>query len=240
MVDAVTRMPVSHIRNIEDIFGDMNSIILARKFPKWTCFHIFIEEIIKSVIYEDLEEYEKKPGEYWVDYLLKSNCMESFEAPTSVACKTDAYEYLELLQKNDLVNPLCEKIAKQVFHILFSNRSTMLAFGKMVAGYVLETASDFEPDAFNVKSGHLLRASIPTWAKNAVFHRDKGRCVICQADLTKLFSQKAAIHYDHIIPLALGGMNCITNLQLTCSSCNLQKGAKSRNTSFHYESWYDY
>ena len=115
----------------------------------------------------------------------------------------------------------------------------MSAFGHMVDFHVLDTASSFMPDAFN-QSGHLVRSSIPMWAKSAVFHRDKGRCVLCQTDLTRLFSQQAETHYDHIIPLARGGMNCVTNLQLTCSKCNLAKGARSSSTSREYEIWYDY
>ncbi|AVL54472.1 hypothetical protein CEP88_19020 [Roseobacter denitrificans] len=45
MVDGVTREPGAYLRNVEDIFGDMSSSSLARKFPKWTCFHVFVEEL---------------------------------------------------------------------------------------------------------------------------------------------------------------------------------------------------
>jgi len=126
-----------------------------------------------------------------------------------------------------------------VFHVLFSNWGTMSAFGHMVDRYVLNTASSFMPDAFN-QSGHLARSYIPMWAKSAVFHRDKSRCVLCQTDLSRLFSEQAETHYDHISPLACGGMNCVTKLQLTCSKCNLAKGARSSSTSREYETWYDY
>lgn len=239
LVDGVTRTPGAFLRNIEDIFGDMSSANLVRKYPKWTCFHIFVEELISSVIFEDAEKSNKKPGGYWVDALRKSNDMRTTTVRASEFGRNDGYEYLEFLQKDDLIAELCQTIAKQVFHVLFSNRGTMSAFGHMVDGYVLDTASAFMPDAFN-QSGHLARSSIPTWAKSAVFHRDKGRCVLCQTDLTRLFSQQAETHYDHIIPLARGGMNCVTNLQLTCSTCNLVKGARSSSTSREYESWYDY
>ena len=80
----------------------------------------------------------------------------------------------------------------------------MSAFGHMVDHYVLNTVSSFMPDAFN-QSGHLARSYISMWAKSAVFHWDKSRCVLCQTDLSRLFSQQAETHYDHIIPLAGGG-----------------------------------
>lgn len=239
MVDGVTRSPEGFLRNIEDIFGDMSSSNLVRKYPKWTCFHVFVEELISSVIFEDAEKSNKRPDKYWVNYLLQSNNLGNSTVRLSEFDQGDGYEYLAALQQEDLIAQLCETVAKQVFYVLFSNRGTMSAFGHMVDYYVLHAAPAFAPDAFN-NSGHLLRASIPTWAKSAVFHRDKGRCVLCQTDLTKLFSQQAETHYDHIIPLARGGMNCVTNLQLTCSNCNLDKGARSAATSREYEAWYDY
>lgn len=47
----------------------------------------------------------------------------------------------------------------------------------------------------------------------------RGRCAICRE---KLGSET---HIDHIMPLALGGQNRRSNLQLTCAPCNLSKGA---------------
>lgn len=49
----------------------------------------------------------------------------------------------------------------------------------------------------------------------------KGKYACCHGDLTKLKN-----HLDHIIPLALGGANVDSNVQLLCATCNLQKGAK--------------
>ena len=239
MVDGVTREPGEYLRNVEDIFGDMSSSSLVRRYPKWTCFHVFIEELISSVIFEDAGRSNNSPGKYWVDHLLRSKGFDRSTVRPLEFDQYDGYEYLDALQQEDLIAELCETVSKQVFHVLFSNRGTMSAFGHMVGNYVLHTAPSFVPNAFNA-SGHLSRASIPTWAKSAVFHRDKGRCVLCQTDLTRFFSQQSQIHYDHIIPLALGGMNCATNLQLTCSKCNLNKGARSAATSREYEAWYDY
>ena len=235
MVDTVARHPGIYIRNIEDIFGDQSSSNLARSYPKWTCFHIFVEAVISSVIWEDADKPDNRPGQFWVDHLLQSNEMVR-------SCGTnhhDGYGYLDALNHDDTIGILCEKVSKQVFHVLFSNRGTMSAFGHMVRGYVLETSPSFKPEKFN-RSGHLFRTLIPSWARSAVFHRDKGKCVFCHTDLTKYFSQEQRINYDHIVPLAWGGMNCITNLQLTCSNCNQQKGARSAASSLDYETWYDY
>lgn len=48
----------------------------------------------------------------------------------------------------------------------------------------------------------------------------KGKCACCKIDLENKF------HRDHIIPLVCGGSNDISNIQLLCNKCNLQKGAK--------------
>jgi 5-methylcytosine-specific restriction endonuclease McrA len=48
----------------------------------------------------------------------------------------------------------------------------------------------------------------------------KGKCAICAGLLTKF------IEIDHIMPVALGGTNERTNLQLLCRTCNRSKGAK--------------
>lgn len=239
MADRVTEDPFQYIRHIEEIFGDAASASLSQNYPKWTCFHSFLESIVSSVILENMEKSEENPGRFWVDHLMRSNgILYSKVSPTQFN-RDEYYEYFDALQQQDLIGSLCEGVAKQVFHVLFSNRGTMSAFGHMVSGYVLETTPTFSPDAFTI-SGHLRRSRIPSWAKNAVFHRDKGKCVLCRTDLTRLFSQSSQIHYDHILPLALGGMNCVTNLQLTCSVCNQSKGARSAETSREYEAWYDY
>ena len=120
MVDGVTRDPGAYLRKIEDIFGDMSSCGLVRKYPKWTCFHDFVEALISSVIFEDAERFEVSPGEYWVDYLLRSNGIDCSSVNSSEFGRGDGYEYLAALQQEDLISELSETVSKQVFHVLFS------------------------------------------------------------------------------------------------------------------------
>jgi 5-methylcytosine-specific restriction endonuclease McrA len=56
---------------------------------------------------------------------------------------------------------------------------------------------------------------------SAIMKSQNHRCVYCDADL-----RKVKCHVDHIQPLARGGSNDKTNLQYTCSSCNVKKNAK--------------
>lgn len=45
------------------------------------------------------------------------------------------------------------------------------------------------------------------------------RCVYCKGSI------RDSHEVDHIVPLALGGSNDKTNLQMLCGTCNRQKGA---------------
>lgn len=48
----------------------------------------------------------------------------------------------------------------------------------------------------------------------------RGKCACCHRNI------KEAYHLDHIMPLALGGLNSDENMQLLCPQCNMQKSAK--------------
>lgn len=56
-----------------------------------------------------------------------------------------------------------------------------------------------------------LNASV----RQYVFQRDRHRCQSC--------GQTTNLQIDHIIPLARGGSNDISNLQTLCATCNQRK-----------------
>ena len=59
-----------------------------------------------------------------------------------------------------------------------------------------------------------------TGAELKALHKaQNGKCVYCRAALKKGY------HADHITPLSRGGTNWITNIQLTCGSCNVKKNS---------------
>lgn len=59
------------------------------------------------------------------------------------------------------------------------------------------------------------RPPIPRDVADAVWRRDRGRCVYCGATEN--------LQYDHIIPFSKGGATSLENLQLLCQKCNLEK-----------------
>lgn len=50
--------------------------------------------------------------------------------------------------------------------------------------------------------------------------KQKGCCACCRVKLTSVY------HRDHVVPIAAGGANDITNIQLLCVSCNSSKQDK--------------
>ena len=62
------------------------------------------------------------------------------------------------------------------------------------------------------------RISIPLEVRKYVFNRDNYQCKSCGKT-----QQETELTVDHIIPLARGGSNDISNLQTLCRSCNQEK-----------------
>jgi 5-methylcytosine-specific restriction enzyme A len=62
------------------------------------------------------------------------------------------------------------------------------------------------------------RIPIPPEVRKYVFERDLHHCQSCGKTATE-----ANLNVDHIIPLARGGKNDLSNLQTLCSTCNQRK-----------------
>jgi len=68
------------------------------------------------------------------------------------------------------------------------------------------------------------RIPIPLEVRKYVYNRDKYQCQSCGQKLNE-----TTLSIDHIIPLAKGGSNDISNLQTLCLKCNQEKKAKIDN-----------
>ena len=75
-------------------------------------------------------------------------------------------------------------------------------------------------DRFTRKS-RTTRGSIPKRMKQEVYRRDEHVCVYCKM---KCGSEELTI--DHMIPLALGGLDEMTNWVTCCRACNQRKAAQ--------------
>lgn len=156
----------------------------------------------------------------------------------------DVYEFIHELREDGVFDQLIEHITKEVFHVLFQNRELIKIFNIMMAS-ALQTETDYntpiELEELFLRPGILKRVAIPKWVRRAVFYRDRGRCVLCDKDLSGQINLENQENYDHIVPLARHGLNDVSNIQLLCKECNqIEKRAGEAVTSNKYQSWYKY
>lgn len=151
------------------------------------------------------------------------------------------YEYFT----NDLMwsaqyAQLMDRMADEVFHVLFADRGVLAAVNAFVSSYIESSyLRDVYPEFSHLftASGRLRRKDIPQWVKRAVFHRERGYCAECGHNLSWILDSLARQHFDHVIPLAQGGLNDITNIQLLCERCNLAKASDLQETRLRYRRW---
>lgn len=128
----------------------------------------------------------------------------------------DAPEYDDAFM--DLIN--------EVFHILFRDPGFLQRFNDLAADFIRDWAEGFEDDEVYLR-GRLRRISVPQYVKDAIYHPDQGECRACRKAVDRIVSPAERERYDHIIALANGGANDISNIQLLCQACNGAKAAGS-------------
>jgi hypothetical protein len=154
----------------------------------------------------------------------------------------DMAEYYDHLREEGQFDQLLDQATAEVFFVLFQNRNVLLLFNDMMAAEVRRSAdgpTEEPTSSVFARPGVLRRAPIPKWVQRAVFYRDRGLCILCHQDLTGLLSIWSEENYDHIVPLAEGALNDVTNIQLLCRACNSKKRAGKPTTSNRYEAWYE-
>lgn len=149
--------------------------------------------------------------------------------------ENDVRDYLS--ECDSLLEQASEIVTESTFQLLFADRNFLFLFAKLLAEHVKKLTPQ---DHTSLKKLGVFRRPkhIPVWLKNAVFHRDKGRCQICHKDLTNLLVPVEDLHYDHMLPLELSGTNDPSNFQLLCKKCNTSKGAKALvESKWSYTYW---
>ena len=163
----------------------------------------------------------------------------------AVADGDDLYDYFQALRLYETYDDLVARSTREVFFILFGNRRLLLAFNAIVSNHVESEVLDAVDEELRAhatplfdRPGVLKRAHMPQWVRRAVYFRDRGRCVMCQTDLSGILSMWSEDNFDHMVPLASGGLNDVTNIQLLCATCNQRKADGASVTSGTYEDWY--
>ncbi len=254
IVHNVMKDPTPYLRGLDGFFGDLNYKRFLAPFPRFSALHGYIEFIISNTLFEEfagveLDNKTKQPhAKLWVNVALAkhgiahepfANWLAKNNLAREDACEDDIGDYYRELYDEGPLEAFLERMIDEVFFLLFFNRAFLIALHQMIANEISEVDC-VEPDEerWFRKPGGLKRSRIPTWARRAVFYRDRGACAVCHRDISNLVSLRSEKHLDHIVPLARGGINDVTNLQLLCSGCNQAKKDGDPKTSSRYERWY--
>jgi len=79
--------------------------------------------------------------------------------------------------------------------------------------------TDVTPTAELHRSSYLNPRYIPRKVRHPVWDRDKGKCQKCDS--------RNHLNFDHIRPVALGGLSQLDNLRLLCFHCNQRHAFKN-------------
>lgn len=245
-----------YLRTLDEFFGDSGYKQFLTNFPKYTALHNFIEFIIDTVNYETIDDVvvdslaNDKSYKLWVNNALKqygiehmdfSSWLTSHNIKTEDITEDTVIDYYSFLRDEGPYDELLMKITEEVFFLMFMNREFLKEFNNMIAFSISHVDMNMLPKnekKFFKKDGVIKRVNIPVWARRAIFFRDRGLCSSCHKDISGLVSIHSNKHFDHIVSLAHGGINDVTNLQLLCEKCNLKKKDGLPSTSKYYERWY--
>ncbi|MFA0557239.1 HNH endonuclease [Vibrio sp. 10N.222.55.A1] len=219
----------------------------ALKPVKNSLLHDYIEHNINEYFYFYLmdaggDEYSSEEIIQWCnEYDLKVMSPEEYYMSTGtqwVAEETDLFEYHTEYLLDFARDNLTPMIKIEVFNLLFSDRCFLIEFNKKIAHEIKGLMLIDEPELLK-KDGVLKRNTYwPKWLERALFCREKGLCAICKTDLSSMYHTAGKLSIDHMVPLNLGGVNDVSNLQLLCQKCNLEKlGDKIVTTNLHPTYW---
>lgn len=177
-----------------------------------------------------------------IEHLSFMEYLADVRKPFSDANEDDVYDFMNDTWLSKSYEQLMEQTVAEVFHVLFQNRQLLLIFNDYVSSILSKAESSEAEDldrSLLAANGTLIRVRPPKWAQRAVFYRDRGRCIMCDKDVTGLANLENLENYDHIVSLAQFGLNDISNLQLLCAHCNqVEKKDGDAVTSTRYQSWY--
>ncbi len=108
---------------------------------------------------------------------------------------------------------------KGLFHLVSYEYGHKPSENRRVFRFAMELADQDIDHAAGSTTPDTMQRVIPSWVKQEVFKRDKGRCVLCgSAD---------QLHFDHELPFSKGGTSVLPeNVRILCARHNLAKGAR--------------
>lgn len=244
--------PFEYLNSLHAWTEDEGFEALTPPFPKYTRFHSFARFIVHTCVLDDLKDIsgEEAMESLWLDAALAHHGFKHEKFKDYIKERDLRPEQIDEDVLNDYYTDmfiggpfedLLDQIADELFTLMFANRAAMASFNEYAALRLSHLRVEECPEEYRSymnRNGVLNRCHIPEWVQRAVFFRDKGACSSCRCDLTGLMTLMNEKNFDHIIPLAQGGLNDVTNIQLLCDKCNGKKSDHRVLTSSTYERWF--
>lgn len=248
--------PMDFLRNLNNWHEDREVGLFLQPFRKWSVLHDFSYFVISELMYERIDDIavdaivNDPKYALWIDEAARRHdirtegfrqWLNAASRPLNEVTEDDIHGYHNYLGESGALDSLLTQLSNEVFFLLFGNRALLARLNNYVAAAVQNIErNSLAPEDLSLlqADGVPARVHIPEWVRRAVFFRDRGMCAACNTDLSGLVTVENDKHFDHIIPLAAGGINDVTNIQLLCGPCNLKKGPKVVGTSSRYEAWY--
>lgn len=208
----------SFLRNIEEVFGDMSGEFLTRPFARNSNLHYFIDHVVLSIFHENIDDIHENMIVDFIEHIG----MEKYLSEIS------SEDDLIFTQDEDWFRLAFSNLVDEVFHVLFLNVNFLQNFNEMTSGYLENYLSLFSIEPNQTR---LNRVHVPQFVKDGIYFRDGGECRSCKKDLSRTITPFIKERFDHIKPLAKGGCNDITNIQLLCHECNSMKSDKATSVS---------
>ncbi len=231
--------------NVELWYYDEEQFInAATNFSKNSLLHIFVYYSLfgyYNEILSDNNDYYSEEEQEYEKWLETSNAY-GISFHTELDYDDENVNFYKWYEDNiDVFDKIFESITDEIVHIIFADHNFLIKFNKFVASIIKNENEERDwsfPENVLTKEGTIKRKPIPVWVKEAVFHRDHGKCVFCGVNLTGQYEHSTKCNYDHIIPLNKYGVNDPCNIQLTCEHCNKSKKDSNEIPQYYYESWW--
>lgn len=129
---------------------------------------------------------------------------------------TNGTSYITHGKNGRILKTLQIEEAQQFYNVNVATRQLLKAPNKCKGYYVFDTDGDDKPSVGRQKN----RKRYPMDVRQIIYDEVNGHCALCGR---KILIEEMTL--DHIIPLAMGGIDDVKNLQCTCFACNQFKGS---------------
>lgn len=215
----------------------------ATKFNEKSLLHVYVSSTLYNYYSEKFREDDINDEDeiYWWINLMGEYGVVIVNKEYHLDQDNPGFEWFQINEAK--FKMFFEVVSDEVVHILFNDKKFLVQFNQLVQKVIKDEDRAYTniirwPDNSRNVDGTIKRCNIPIWVKQAVYHRDKGRCVFCNCDLNWIVNILRPANYDHIIPLKDYGANDPCNIQLTCEHCNKSKGTKDIIANYKYQSWW--